>query len=215
MKYTRYKVDLSKRLNGRNKGAGLIKAKSIAGKLLIVLLVYFAIAYPYDKYNNEYLPLIAGIDRQQTEISRASEELDNANKNIEDLSQRYHAIVAVQKQHISWTKKLFNITEFIPSNVFLKEIGLRQANDEQKRNVSSASATTAAQKSVYIRGLIPTLKKGEYLAKIVSMTKKINTDPEFTKDFYPMYLNYNKLVKLRQGGKEQKMMEFELEAETK
>jgi hypothetical protein len=215
VKDSRYRVDLSKRINGRKKGDWLVKAKSIGGKLVIIVLAYFAIAYPWDKYHNEYLPLIDSIKKERTEIAKVSVELDKANKKVEALSKRYKVVTAVQKQRISWTKKLFNITKLIPSQVHITEIGLRETKGQTQKKSGSAALKTIAQKSVYLRGLIPPLKKGEYLAKIVDLTKKINTDPEFAKDLYPMYLNYNKLVNLKQGEKEQKMIEFELEAETK
>ncbi len=216
MKDSRYRVDLSKRLDGRRKGAWLIKAKAIAGKLLTAVMLYFVIAYPWNRYKNKYLPLLAETDKRQTEIAAASAALNKAGQKLENISRRYKTIAMVQKQRISWTEKLFNIARLIPSKMSIAEIGLRQIKGrKQKQKPSSDPQKAVTQKSVYIRGLIPTLTLGEYLAKIVALTKEINTDPEFTKDFFPVHLNYNKLVKLRQGERQEEMIEFELEAATR
>jgi hypothetical protein len=221
MKDTRYKVDLSKRMAARGLNAWLPKIKTIAGTLVIVVLVCFVSIYPWKKYQHTYLPLLADIEEEQTQISRVSEEIDQAQAELAELAKRYQIVTAVRRQRMPWAEKLFNIAGWVPYQIYLLEIGLRDVKvqapkkTQELKNIERKKKTVEkiiTKRAFFVRGLSPPLKQGKYLAKIVSLAKKINTDPAFTRNFLPMRLNYTKLEKMSGGRDQRDMIEFELEA---
>lgn len=215
MRNTRYKVDLSRRLEGRISDIWISKAKSIAGMLVLVWLLYYVVSYPWDKYKNVYLPMVEEIRMKMVEIDQLSEEVAKKEQKLNDISKRFKTFTEIRQQRMPWAGKLFSLAERVPSQVYITEIGLRETKGVGKKKNKTPDknqSETGIQKTLFIRGLTPPLARGKYLAKIVAFAKEINTDETFTKDFLPMHLNYNKLVKIPHGKQDREMVQFELEA---
>ncbi len=196
----RYKVDVSKRLSGRDQKAWHEREEALALILKAVKIVVIAlvILYPWNKYQDAYIPLTEGVSGKQAEIAKLNADITKSTKQLEELMQRSRQVVRMRQERLYWSDKLLNMSLWMPDKVFITEI-------------------SSQGKSFIMHGLTPILEKGVYIAKIAALTEKINGDQVFTKNFQLIQLNYTKQTKVSQPNLPQPMdmVEFELEAEAR
>jgi len=197
---TRYKVDVSKRLSGRDQKPWHEREDVLALilKAVKIIAVALVILYPWNKYQDAYIPLTESISGKQVEIAKLNGDIAKSGKELEELLKRSREVILTHQERQYWSDKLLNMPLWVPEKVFITEI-------------------SSQGKSFIMRGLTPILEKGEYITKITALTQKINGDQVFTRNFQPIQLNYTRQTKVNQPNLPQPldMVEFELEAEAR